>query len=344
MYQWYWESDECFVYLSDVSMEANDKDWLDCFEKSRWWTRGWTLQELLAPSNLIFYDKDWNELGSKSSLCGEITDITGIRAYNVCRNPRDASIAQKMAWASSRRTTRIEDSAYCLLGLFDINMSLLYGEREKAFERLQKKILKRSDDESIFAWTNKDWVSGGLLAKSPADFARSGNLVSLTHRLRPSRAPCTYTSKGLCFDMQGWVVWENQAPMTIDRPSPFTSVSVIRVPICCKAEGDDGRYVTIYLIFYTNIFPNRMRRVFMDEIVYSDGQLPLHPPMRKSTYIDQHFTRKGGPLVPISLPLRMLVSPLDGTCCGLIEDTESWHKWRMLAPRIMKKNSVITSR
>lgn len=169
MWNWYANSWECFVYLSDVSRIRRDHDMshfigfrnnilstvsFSMFRQSSWFTRGWTLQELLAPRNVTFCDTDWNIFGTKLGLSFELSQITGIRQrYLRGTEPLlTASIAMRMSWASNRSTTKKEDMAYCLLGLFDVNMPLLYGEGEKAFMRLQLEIIKKSPDESIFAW------------------------------------------------------------------------------------------------------------------------------------------------------------------------------------------------
>ena len=105
------------------------------FYSSEWFDRGWTLQELLAPREVNFYDKHWHFIGTKSSLSDTISTRTNIAA-EVLRGTKgllDYSIAQRMSWASRRVTTRDEDIAYCLLGIFDVSMPLIYGEGEKAF-------------------------------------------------------------------------------------------------------------------------------------------------------------------------------------------------------------------
>ncbi|KAF2427683.1 hypothetical protein EJ08DRAFT_568801, partial [Tothia fuscella] len=117
---------------------------------SKWFTRGWTLQELIAPSVLEFYLMEWKLLGTKSDLSSELEN-----KYYFFKNPisfEKASVAEKMSWVASRITTRSEDMAYCLLGLFDVNMLLLYGEGSKAFLRLQQELLKVSNDQSLFSW------------------------------------------------------------------------------------------------------------------------------------------------------------------------------------------------
>ncbi|RYN17211.1 hypothetical protein AA0115_g11939 [Alternaria tenuissima] len=142
MFRWYKDSAKCYVYLTDVSTKFFD--YLDQFSESKWFTRGWTLQELLAPKDVEFFTTETISIGGKSQLIDEIANITGIPEKALQGTPLSHfSIDQRMKWAEGRHTTRQEDSAYSLLGIFDIQMSLFYGEgREKAFERLKKKIRK----------------------------------------------------------------------------------------------------------------------------------------------------------------------------------------------------------
>ncbi|KAF2168396.1 hypothetical protein M409DRAFT_36388, partial [Zasmidium cellare ATCC 36951] len=156
MFRYYTRSTACYVYLSDVTTTRAENfdvapDWL---AKSRWFTRGWTLQELIAPSKVLFFSTHWRQIGSKHDLAICLAEITGIH-LPVLRSSGvlgKYSGAQRMSWAAHRETTRPEDRAYSLLGLFDINMPLLYGEGEKAFARLQQEIIKSSEDHSIFLW------------------------------------------------------------------------------------------------------------------------------------------------------------------------------------------------
>jgi hypothetical protein len=165
MFRWYERAEVCYAYLSDVSGDANLQEDVSEFVESRWFTRGWTLQELVAPKSVLFYskrDKGWHFLGTKEELCDQISTITGIDTDTLYGAGLElASVARKMSWASHRETTRIEDTAYCLLGIFDVNMPLLYGEGQKAFLRLQEEILRASSDYSLFAW--------GLDLKSVSD-------------------------------------------------------------------------------------------------------------------------------------------------------------------------------
>jgi hypothetical protein len=175
MFRWYSEAHVCYAYLSDVGSDSASRP----FEYSRWWTRGWTLQELLAPVHVVFYDKSWLEIGTKMSMLDKIVLITGISrpALSSPEVAKHQCAAEKMLWASRRETTRVEDTAYCLMGIFGISMPLLYGEGSGAFERLQLKILKRGD-LSILAWTSNGMARSyddmdyyTPLASSPADFS-----------------------------------------------------------------------------------------------------------------------------------------------------------------------------
>jgi hypothetical protein len=199
MYQWYSKSDVCLAFLADVAMPKEiDADIGEDFERSRWFTRGWTLQELLAPSVVVFYDGLWTRIGTREQLALRIAARTKIDVdvllLGTCRS---ASVAQRMSWASGRETTRREDIAYSLLGLFDVNMPLLYGEGDKAFLRLQEEIMKESNDQSILAWdaTSNDQrieVMGGL-AGSPSQFHAGANIEAIPDESRTIDA----TSQGI---------------------------------------------------------------------------------------------------------------------------------------------------
>ena len=155
MYQWYARADVCYAFLADVPAEEDHRREDSKFRLSRWFTRGWTLQELIAPANVLFLYDDWTFIGSKHSLSSLITEITSI-SYNALLRVeplREFSVAERLSWAARRTTTRTEDRAYSLLGIFAINMPTLYGEGEGAFRRLQEEIMRRVPDQSLFAWT-----------------------------------------------------------------------------------------------------------------------------------------------------------------------------------------------
>lgn len=157
MYKWYQQAAVCYAYLSDVDVSSNGEAIYmqdsTAFRDSRWFTRGWTLQELLAPRSIIFFDIGWRIIGLKEDLLNDLSGTTGISidCLNGRRSIYDESIATRMSWVAKRSTTRKEDIAYCLLGIFDINMPLLYGEGLGAFQRLQAEIIRNSDDETVFA-------------------------------------------------------------------------------------------------------------------------------------------------------------------------------------------------
>jgi hypothetical protein len=152
MFRWYRDAVKCYVYLSDISLPPFDaavdftKAWELPFRESRWFTRGWTLQELIAPASVEFYSKEGKLLGDKVSLEQLVCEITGIPIRAFQGSPlSDFSIPERMAWAKPRQTKREEDSVYSLLGIFDVHMPLIYGERRKnALKRLYEEIEKSS--------------------------------------------------------------------------------------------------------------------------------------------------------------------------------------------------------
>jgi hypothetical protein len=178
MFKYYADAVICFAHLSDVHLDKETID--DQLWRSRWFTRGWTLQELLAPQELILYSADWEKLGNreiwKEQIAG-ISDIHILALSGGAGSLKRFSIAQKMSWAARRMTTRTEDIAYSLLGIFDVNMPLLYGEGEKAFIRLQEEIIKNSDDQTIFAWQSPErpesFHAMSMFADSPSRFLRA---------------------------------------------------------------------------------------------------------------------------------------------------------------------------
>ncbi|KAH6972105.1 heterokaryon incompatibility protein-domain-containing protein, partial [Ilyonectria sp. MPI-CAGE-AT-0026] len=180
MFSWYHDSQVCYAYLFDVPTGKTE-----AFAKSEWFTRGWTLQELIAPRKVQFFDSQWRMIGDRLSLLDSVVKVTAIdrrvldrgRHHRLCPshvlhssgfmiscycdrgneypNFRELlssfSVARRISWASTRVTTRVEDRAYALLGLFNVNMPLLYGEGTKAFQRLQEEIIRHSNDQSVLA-------------------------------------------------------------------------------------------------------------------------------------------------------------------------------------------------
>lgn len=166
MFQWYAQAEVCYAYLADVPSGCNTAAEDSSFRKSRWHTRGWTLQELIAPAIVVFLSKDWEELGMKSTLAILLEEITRVHHKVLTRDvPHFAfSVAIRMCWAAPRRTTRIEDEAYCLMGLFGVSLSTIYGEGRRVFMRLQEEILKDELDASLFVWSKARLLAPGELS------------------------------------------------------------------------------------------------------------------------------------------------------------------------------------
>ncbi|KAN0067831.1 hypothetical protein V8E54_014078 [Elaphomyces granulatus] len=157
MFCWYCDAAKCYVYMADV--KSSQLPWELSFRKSRWFTRGWTLQELVAPTTVEFFSEEGEQLGNKKSLERHIHEVTGIPVKALQGSPlSDFSVSERMLWAEKRETTRKEDKAYSLLGIFDVYMPLIYGEgRENAFRRLREemdkvsKVTKREDFSVVFS-------------------------------------------------------------------------------------------------------------------------------------------------------------------------------------------------
>jgi hypothetical protein len=196
MFRRYRESAICFTCLADLAVGSEIEPDLP---KCKWFTRGWTLQELVAPRNVEFYDESWNLIGDKISLLKPLIEKTRIQE-DVLRDSNSLpnyTVAMRMSWAANRQTTREEDLAYCLLGIFDVYLPLTYGEGINAFIRLQEAIGQVTYDLSLFAWTDQDSIETrqdtmafSLVRPQNSMIAlRSGNLVlgSFLHMNTPSR-------------------------------------------------------------------------------------------------------------------------------------------------------------
>ncbi|KAH8734173.1 heterokaryon incompatibility protein-domain-containing protein [Ilyonectria robusta] len=194
MFAWYQNATICFVYLSDLAD-------IGSLESCRWFRRGWTLQELIAPRYMKFFDQTWNYIGSKGTLATRLSEITSID-IDVLNHKAPLSsvcVAKRFSWAANRETTRSEDSAYCLLGIFNINMPLLYGEGQGAFRRLQEEIVQSVYDLSLLAWTPSESMSGdfcGFFAESVKDFSSCSSVYSVTD-FQFDEGEMEVTNKGL---------------------------------------------------------------------------------------------------------------------------------------------------
>ncbi|PPQ98154.1 hypothetical protein CVT26_003200 [Gymnopilus dilepis] len=298
MYRWYKAARICYAYLSDVPSSDDPHAENSRFARSRWFTRGWTLQELIAPPLLVFYSSDWVDIGTRSSLWNEIKEITGI-PYEVLMSRTPVNhfcVALRMSWAANRKTTRVEDAAYSLMGIFDVNMPTLYGEGWKAFIRLQLEIMKDTSDETIFAWMPssfqppspdawfddkpgdyrkvqrflEDATRGrtprcGLLASSPADFRHSQNVTPYGDRGgRSPRSPFSMTNTGLHIKL----------PL-----AKIGNTSIYQAMLNCQV-GSQSKAIAIYLYLpyhYDSTEPAQMQanmvqrysRLLVDEAGYA---------------------------------------------------------------------------
>ena len=257
MFMWYRDSAACYVYLHEFS-----KDALQSQRRTRtklrehlrlceWFERGWTLQELIAPSTVIFFDRSWRHFGDKRALADEISYITRVSASLLkgTKSLEKYSCAQKMSWAALRKTKRPEDRAYSLFGLFGITMPTLYGEGHEAFRRLQEAILVRSPDHTLFAWT----------LQGPEEFPTPTALRTLNPYsiLAPSPDCFLSSSSVVPFEMlqsdqldQGSEL-SHQFNLAHYRPtglrrsgrSPYSIINGgLRIQLARRYIGDKGRY------------------------------------------------------------------------------------------------------
>jgi hypothetical protein len=283
MFQWYENSARCYAYLQDMvwsspvdsseQQDVQDEALRQELKQSRWFTRGWTLQELLAPDEVYFYNGTWSPIGTRTTLYSYIAQITTIEQdmLQLRRSPytssrisiqtllADKSVAQRMSWAAHRSTSCPEDLAYCLLGLFDVNMPLIYGEGlRKAFFRLQTEILRDSTDQTLLAWSPEtsatSWV--GALAVHPKDFASGGNIVTVPAR----ELSFEISNRGLRLKMQ------------VIRKSNATFAGVL----ACHEEDDFSSLLAIPLLQDMSSLGSNERGFIQDSQVFLRNQnLPV---------------------------------------------------------------------
>ena len=280
MYSWYSKAAKCYAYLSDVSQTAPQYDTKpdpeileQTLRQSSWFTRGWTLQELIAPRIVQFYDADWHCLGDKKSLSTVISQATRISTdvLEGRKHPRDFAIAQRMSWASNRRTRRIEDLAYSLMGIFDVKMPMVYGESDRAFLRLQEEIIKSSDDQSIFAWQTNTVEHTGLLASNANAFAASGNI---------RKGPGYSGLKSYTMGTGGLVLEADMVAYTMD--TYLVTLACVRVSANLPRTHDR---VGIFLRKLKG--GNQYGRVAVDGKHLIDATILLQAPLRTSIHVPQ---------------------------------------------------------
>lgn len=265
MFAWYAAATVCYAYLYDVSDDEPPHVSDSSFRKSKWFTRGWTLQELIAPKVVIFLSQTWFPIASKSSISWLLEEITGIdSAVLMGTMPlHEVSVARRMSWASERKTCRIEDEAYCLMGIFGVHLPTIYGEGREAFLRLQEEIMRRIPDTTLFAWGPRadpvetllgyrsvfptshgaDYIERScLLASGPAAFRDCSDLVSVSKKdfaaaynnISPHNSSFIVTSHGI------------QATCPVMH---FSAGCTLLLLPCCKAQDDESSFVALILRF-----------------------------------------------------------------------------------------------
>ena len=313
MYRWYANSKVCYAHLHDVfepsfPTERND-DKYSVNGWPEWFSRGWTLQELIAPRVVQFFNKDWLCLGDKKSLANCLSAITRVPQW-ILENGLPAKrpcVAQIMSWAADRITTREEDRAYSLLGLLDVNMPMLYGEGKRAFQRLQLEIIRTSNDQSIFAWDPEGKVPriGSILADNPS-FFRDCDDMEIMELGRFTEYHCDrFTEEELCSireERLGFFLVTNRGIQICLPLSPYHgSRSVFTARLACESRRLGWGPVTIHLAQwksnYYRYFPLPNQSAFSSEAlkfqpVYLIYQDTLHPDATLS-YDDKTITRNG---------------------------------------------------
>ncbi|RSL89393.1 hypothetical protein CDV31_015882 [Fusarium ambrosium] len=310
MYRWYQNAAVCYAYLADVETTDPSKD--ASFQESVWFTRGWTLQELIAPVTVEFFNCAWEKIGTKESLKDIISSITNIDAAMLeGADPDDFSIAKRMSWAAKRTTTRLEDRAYSLLGFFKVNMPMLYGEGERAFIRLQEEIMNISDDQSLFAWKSNNNNYRGLLAKSPMDFIDSFNIIP--SKSKWNRIPYSLTTKGLSIElpMVAWAMETYLAALDCE----LENIPNSRVGIYLQLLPERDQYVRVRLEGTDTLtFEQRLASKAQFKQIY----------IRQRDYRDRPMNRLYGFWIR-TLPTKITTVPSRGD--DRVSEVNSLNKW-----------------
>ncbi|KAI0357090.1 HET-domain-containing protein [Trametes cingulata] len=265
MFTWYAKATVCYAYLHDVADDEPPSAPDSAFRRSVWFTRGWTLPELIAPEVVIFISNTWFPIASKRSIPHLLEEITGVDAAVLLGtiSLHEVSVARRMSWASARKTSRVEDEAYCLMGIFGVHFPATYGEGSEAFVRLQEEILRRIPDTTLLAWGPRDdpvetilgyrssvyptpqgttYIENScLLAPNPAAFAQCSDLISVSKKvfaaaydIAPHTVRFTATSHGILANCP-----------VID----FSNECVLLLLPCCRAGDQSASFVALILRF-----------------------------------------------------------------------------------------------
>jgi hypothetical protein len=258
MFTYYQDSANCYVYL-DIEIPSGNMS-ADRLRQARWISRGWqvftlftfrrdsmltrnvrTLQELIAPRHVEFYDKNWIPQGTRAQYAEVLADVTNIKIGHLKawsggwgrRELDQYSIADRMSWVGDRQTARPEDIAYCLFGIFDVHLPPLYGEgAKKAFRRLQEEIMKTSTDLSLLAWSGPSFLHLSVLAESPRRF--KGTKSIMFHDYVEEVEPFKMTNKGLRVKIPLIMEDEEEATCTAVLQNCYITDQHIRVGVRLK--------------------------------------------------------------------------------------------------------------
>lgn len=308
MYRWYSNSKRCYAYLHDVQKPSSSTG--DTFARSKWFLCSWTLQELIAPSDIEFFDCQWTYIGNKANLVSILTDVTGIpqdiliHGLPPQHNPYRPCVAQIMSWAAHRHTSRVEDQAYSLIGLFGIHLAVHYGEKEYAFQRLQEAIIKEYNDHTIFSWfTNAR--RGSVLADHPSCFRGSSDIIRLDPRTAfsvacPEATVELKTHGGFHVTKLGIELW---LPLVTYRSG---SRDHVQAKLACCRKGNPklitldlsvafSEYDDVFLREFTDVDPLPAKPVFRSlHLVHRQPSLVSKarlPHTQDMAFIVQHISR-----------------------------------------------------
>ena len=286
MYHWYERSARCYAYLHDVSDSSfptnpDHRTYKKFNGWPEWFSRGWTLQELIAPNDVQFFNQDWQPIGDKRTHSRTLQAITRV-PQNILTNGFSLTrpcVAQIMSWAADRKTSRVEDQAYSLMGLLGVNMAMLYGEGKRAFQRLQLEIIRMSNDQSIFAWDpdGKIGRSGSVVADEPSYFrACSGMQTMEIDKFKKTLKADMSTEEEE--RLGSFLVTNRGIQIYLPFRSSSGSDTVLAATLQCSAsEGQTP--VTIYLTLwksnYCRFFGSQSETAFPKESVPTFRQLYL---------------------------------------------------------------------
>ncbi|KAJ9151129.1 HET-domain-containing protein [Pleurostoma richardsiae] len=267
----------CYVYLSDLPSGTYTQVGL---KTCRWFDRGWTLQELIAPKEVKFYDVEWTLRDTKQELISALARITTIPREALESRPTAAklnefSVAQRMSWAARRTTTRIEDLAYCLMGIFNVNMPLLYGEGSKAFLRLQEEIMRTRLDLDVLAWQMPPETGAvevrNALASSPRDFSAAYNIKST----RGGKVEMSFTSLWLRIRTRLWMIDSRKADSSNAR-----NVATYVLPLGCQRSGgpesSSELFMCLFKVGRDEFIINKVRPFWTYEITMPTRKTTIH--------------------------------------------------------------------